>query len=815
MPPEPLAPDALRLTVDPTQLDLAPAPGDVQDGFPVLGQERAEEALRFGLAMGRPGFNIYVLGPPGAGRDRLVEGIVRARAAAEPVPSDWVYVHCFETEDCPRALELPPGRGARLMEAMSGLIDDLQAVIPVAFESDDYRARRRVIQQEAESQPEEAFTSLSERAEQRGLRLLRTPSGFAFAPIVDGEVLSPDRFNQLPESKQEELKGHLRAMEVELRDVMGRIPGWQRDARRALRALDREYAARAAAATIQEVLDAFADLPHVHHWLEQVKSDISENAAELFRVEDEQARPLMGPFPVRPPTRSSPDKYRVNLFLDRSGLEGAPVVYEDHPILENLIGRVEARQQFGVLLSDFRLIKPGALHRANGGYLLLDATRVLTSPTTWDTLKRALRAGEIRIESALKAVGLGSTTSLDPQPIRLSAKIVLLGDRRLFYLLSAADPDFGQLFKVAADLEDEVPRDATRVRDFARLLGQVVAAEELLPLDRSAIGRMVERAARLADDQGKLSTDVTAIADVVREADHIARGAARGEVTGADIAEAIRAAERRFGRLRERALERFDDGTVLLDTAGSVAGQINGLSVLAVGPSRFGRPSRITCRVRLGGGEVVDIEREVELGGPIHSKGVMILASYLGATYGVETPLSVKATLVFEQSYGGVDGDSASLAELCALLSALSRVPIQQRFAVTGSVNQMGEVQAIGGVNEKIEGFYDVCRERGLDPTPAVLIPASNARHLMLREDVVAAAREGRLQVFAVRTVDEALGLLTGEDVGTPQPDGTYPEGTVHRRVEDRLASLAQAAVRAAAARVPGQAPGPEGGEAT
>jgi lon-related putative ATP-dependent protease len=614
--------------------------------------------------------------------------------------------------------------------------------------------------------------------------------GFAFAPVSNGEVIDPKKFNELSEAEQQTFRERLGELEESLRALMQQVPRWQREARDALRALEREMASYSVSHAMREVREAFAGLETVASWLERAERDIVEHAAAFLSDDGEGPEAAIKKTLLRE-SGGLLTRYRVNLFVDRREQEGAPVVEEDHPTLDRLVGRIEARAQLGALISDFTLIKAGALHRANGGTLILDARRLLSSPSAWDSLKRALRRGEVEIESLGKALGLSAST-LDPDPIPLDVKIVMIGERRLYYLLSALDPDFDQLFKVAADFEEEVPRNPENVKRLARLACGVVRGEGLLHFDRGAMARVVEEASRLADDQKKLSTNLTRICDLMREADWLARERSAKVVGAEDVRGAVEAQQRRDGRLRDRGLEAFSEGLLLLATSGAVVGQINGLAVLAIGPTRFGRPSRITCRVRLGKGDVVDIEREVMLGGPIHSKGVLILSSFLSAKYASERPLSLSASLVFEQSYGGVDGDSASLAELCVLLSALADIPIEQRFAMTGSVNQMGEVQPVGGANEKIEGFFDVCRQRGLDGTQGVLIPESNVQHLMLRDDVVDAIAEGKFHVYGIARVDEALALLTGVAAGAPDEDGVYPEDSVHGRVCSRLAYFAE-----------------------
>jgi len=749
----------------------------------LLGQDRAEEALRFGVGMRRTGFNLYVLGPPGTGKHHLVRGALAQREDAGEVPPDHVYVHCFEHPDRPQAIELPSGRGAALEEQMRRFIVDLPDAMRSAFESDEYRTRRRVIEQKVESRHEEAFNALASRATDGGLRMLRTPAGLAFAPIEDGEVLDPEAFGELPEQEQEAIRAKLSEMEEALREVMQQAPSWKREAREELREIEGEMARFAVAHQLREVRDAFEDHPAVTGWLKKVEDDIVEHAPLFLGGDDDAPKDVEALVQRAMQEQMHPTvRYQVNLFVDRRELEGAPVVYEDHPTVERLFGRVERRAQFGALLSDHTMIKPGALHRANGGTLVLDARRLLGSPAAWDSLKRALTRGEVEIESLGRTLGM-STSQLEPEPIALDAKIILIGERRLYYLLAAADPDFDQLFKVAVDLDDEVPWDDAHQEGLARLVAGIATSDELLPFGSEAVGRVVEQSARWADDRRKLSTELSRLSNLLREADWCARerGADRGAAE--DVVAAIAAARRRVGRLRERTLERFADGTLRVDTTGEAVGQINGLSVLTVGDTRFGQPSRITASVRLGKGDVVDIEREADLGGKIHTKGVMILASFLAARYGQERPLSVSASLVFEQSYGGVDGDSASMAELCALLSALSEIPIRQPLAITGSVDQRGRSQVIGGVNEKIEGFFDVCRARDPDGVQGVLIPDANVPHLMLRDDVVEAVEAGTFAVYPFGDLDDALARLTGR-----------PAEEVHAAVAARLEAYSEAA---------------------
>ncbi|BBL79325.1 ATP-dependent protease [Rubrobacter xylanophilus] len=797
---EELKPERLYRRCDPESLPFKTT-GELEELDGGMGQPRAVEAVRFGIGIERPGYNIYALGPPGTGKHALVRHFLHAKAAERPAPSDWVYVHDFAHPNRPRAIELPPGMGTRLRRDMEQLVEELRPALSSAFEGEEYQARRRAIEEEFAERSNQAFAGLRRKAQERGLALLQTPMGWVFAPLRGGQVLSPQELQQLPEEERTRLEREVEELQQELQRVLSQdIPRWQREMQRKLRELNREVTNFAVGSRIEELKEEYAEFEEVAEYLEEVRRDIVQNAREFLGQGGDVQEPGREERTQPPPAR----RYQVNVLVDRGGMDRAPVVYEDNPTYQNLLGRVEYMAQMGALVTDFNLIRPGALHRANGGYLILDARRLLMQPFAWEGLKRALRSRLLRIESPGQMVGLISTISLEPEPIPLDVKVVLLGDRLLYYLLSALDPEFGQLFKVAADFDEEVDRNGENDLLYARLIGTIARREGLRPFDRTGVARVIEHGSRLAGDSGKLSIHVESLADVLREADYWASRNGNGAVTAADVQRAIDARTYRSDRLRERVQEEILRGTLLIDTEGERVGQVNGLSVIELGGFAFGRPSRISARVRMGRGEVVDIEREVKLSGPIHSKGVLILAGFLGGRYASERPLSLSASLVFEQSYSGVEGDSASSAELYALLSAISGVPIKQSLAVTGSVNQHGDVQAIGGVNEKIEGFFDICRKRGLTGEQGVIIPHSNVRHLMLRRDVVEAVERGEFHIYPVRTVDEGMELLTGLPAGEPDEEGRFPEDTVNGMVERRLAELGEK-MRALTARSSGE----------
>jgi len=782
----------LYTRTDETSLDFATT-ADLSPLDALIGQERAQEAMALALAMADAGYNTFVMGDTGLGKHTFARRVLEQHAAQQPTPEDLCYVHGFANPMCPRALRLPPARGRVLRADMKALIESLRMAVRSAFDSDDYRGRRHVLEHEVEQRHEQVLEQLQKEAREKSLAFLRTPMGFAFAPTLGGEILSPEVFGKLAADEQERVKQNISEMEQKLAFALAQVPRLQREAHERIRTLDREVTDFAVRPLFEDLTSRYTDLPTVSEWLAEVRKDVGDRAQVFLAEEAErESNPMALALMEVRPERWAELRYSVNLLVDRAEAHGAPVVYEDHPTLENLMGRIEYRAQLGNLVTDFTLIQPGALHRANGGHLILDAQKLLSQPQAYEALKRALRSGQARIESVAESLGMSPPSRLNPEPMVLAVKVTLLGDRSLYYLLSAYDPDFDQLFKVAADFSEDLPRDRESERSLARMVAGMLTREKLRPLDKSAVARVIEHSARLADDAFRLSLRTQSLIDLLREADYFAQRSQRNVVTREDVGDAIRAQARRADRVREDSLRLLKEGTLLVSTRGQAVGQVNGLSVLALGNFAFGRPSRITCRVRMGRGEVLDIEREVRLGGPLHSKGVLILAGFLGQRYAKEQPLSLSASLVFEQSYGGVDGDSASLAELCTLLSAIAEVPIAQRFALTGSVNQMGDVQPIGGVNEKVEGYFDACVAQGLTGEQAVIIPASNVRHLMLRADVVKAVEAGTFAIFAVTHVDDALGLLTDCEVGAPNAEGAYPDGSLNARVEARLKRLSE-----------------------
>jgi lon-related putative ATP-dependent protease len=757
----------------------------------IVGQKRAVDAIDFGTRMHQPGFNLFVIGSDGARMHGAVQSLLKDRAAEKPELSDWVYVNNFVDSRKPVAIRLPAGRAMHFRDAMRELVDDLKTALPAVFQSEDYQARRGAIDQSFQSKQQAAFASLHEKAAAKGIAILRTPMGFALAPLHDGKVVPPDEFQAWPESKRHEVQEAIQGLEKELEQVVRQIPRLEMERRDEIRKLHRDTARFAVGQSIDEARSKFTDQPKVIEHLEAARTDLVENVMQFAMKsdgDDEQAAPApdwQGGNPFQ--------RYEVNVLVTHPA-DGAqvPVVEEFHPTLGNLLGNIEYVSQHGVLMTNFRLIKAGAMHRSNGGYLLLDVRSLLMEPFSWNALKRTLRQREIRIEDVGHFLGLTSTVSIEPDSIPLDVKVILFCDRMLYYVLASVDPEVREHFKILADFEDDVTRSAEAEAIHARLIASIVQNRNLKPVDRDGVSLVIEHAARLADHSGKLTLLVDHIGDLLTEADCWAADAKRRVIGRGDVQRALDEKTNRSSRLRDRAQESILQDVALINTTGKSLGQVNGLSVLELGGFRFGRPTRITCRVRPGAGKVVDIEREVELGGPIHSKGVLILSGFLAGRYALDAPMSLFASLVFEQSYGGVEGDSASSAELYALLSALSGLPLRQDLAVTGSVNQYGEVQAIGGVNEKIEGFFDICKARGLTGSQGVLIPKSNVQHLMLRQDVLDACANGKFFVFPISTIDEGIALLTDCPSGARDERGEFAEGSVNRLVEERLKSYAR-----------------------
>jgi lon-related putative ATP-dependent protease len=799
----PLPADQLATVCNPDELRFR-STEELAELDVILGQERALEAIRFGLAVDRPGYNLFALGASGIGKHSTVMRQLQRRAAQAAVPPDLCYVANFDEPTRPHLLRLPAGRGAELRRDMQHLVEELVGTLPAAFESDEFKARLRQIDQRFEQQQAEAIQALRDKSEAQQVKLFEQPGEFTFAPLHQGQVLDMPSFSALPEAERKAIEDKVSVLQAELTEILEeKVPQWQKERRSAIRSLRHETTRTLVRQLLAGLRTQHADLPQVIDYLDSLEREVIHRARDFLQREGAEA--------VAAGDLSAYRNYQVNLLVDHSASQGAPVIIEDNPSHMALIGRVEHQAQFGALVTDFSLIRPGALHKANGGYLVIDAQKLLTQPFAWEGLKRTLRTHELRIESLGQAWSLISTVSLEPEPLPLDVKIVLEGDRLLYYLLQAYDPEFPELFKVAADFEDRIERTPENTDSFARLLATLVRKEGLRPFDRTAVAALIDHSGRLAADGRKLSTHMRDILDLMQEADFFADEARQPQVRASEVERALQARIQRADRVRDQLQEEIRRDILAITTTDKRVGQVNGLTVLETGSFSFGLPTRITATTRLGEGEVIDIAREVELGGPVHSKGVFILASFLGARYAQNFPLSLSASLTFEQTYSEVEGDSASLAELCALLSSLSALPLRQSLAVTGSVDQHGRVQAVGGINEKIEGFFDVCAQRGLSGDQGVLIPASNVQHLMLRKDVVDAAHAGQFHVYAIDTVDSAMQVLCGLPAGRMGRKGEFPTRSVNGRVQQRLAEFARLRLAFSGAMRDTAAPGGEG----
>lgn len=773
--------DAATLAFE-TTAELEPLEGEST-------QPRARDAIVFGVGLDRPGYNLFVIGPPQTRMHEVVRRIIETSLKDRKPPSDWVYVNNFKDPNKPIAIALPAGRAPQFHDAMHELVDDLKATLPAVFEGEEYATRRAAIDEHFQKAQAEAFSALRDKAAGLGIAIIRTPFGFTLAPERNGSVIPPSEFAGWPEDEQKNTRDHIDALEKDLEQVVRQVPRLEKQHRDALRQLNREMAETAVGHLIEEAKTPFTDLAQIIARLDTVRADLIENVAIFVQKSEESSE-----IPLPPLAHSPFDRYEVNVLVTHSSDAAsapAPVIEEHHPTLANLMGRIEHVAHQGTLITNFRMIRPGALHRANGGILLLDIRNVLMEPFSWAALKRCLQRGKIVIEDVAQLLGFATSSPLEPDPIPLDTKIILFGERLLYYLLCEFDPEVAHHFKILADFEDDIERTDGSEMLYARIIASIAQHEGLKPLNRQAVAAVIDHSSRMAGQSGKLSLLTEHVRDLLVEADQAAGKAGNAVIDMKDIERALAEQERRNGRLRDRIQEATLQQSLLIATTGAAVGQVNALSVMQIAGFAFGRPTRVTCRVRPGSGKLVDIEREVMLGGPTHSKGVLILSGYLAGRYALDTPMSLFASLVFEQSYGGVEGDSASAAELLALLSALSEAPLRQDLAITGSVNQNGDIQAIGGVNEKIEGFFDICNARGLTGPQGVVIPKSNIKNLMLKREVVEACKAGKFAVYAIETIDEGLSLTTGIASGRRQLDGDFPFGSVNRLVEERLRSFA------------------------
>jgi len=766
-----------------TSGDLTPLDG-------VIGQDRALRALNLGLGMGDKGFNLYVAGPPGTGKTTAVRDFLETAAKTRPPPPDWCYVNNFRNPYEPLSIRLPAGMARTLQKDLDNFVEEARRAVPRALQSDEFQSKRDRLVKTAEGHRNKILSDLGKDAERAGFSIQATPIGIMLIPIVDGKPIGEEELATLSERAREEIDKRRESVESRFAEATKQLATLDKETRVALRKLTSDAVQYAIGFLMEALAKPYQDIPQVKSYLEDLRADILENFEVFAGVTEERSlqgqvlAPWMKDLPFR--------KYKANVIVDNSELKGAPVVFEENPTYANLFGRIEKEAQFGSFTTDFTLIKGGSIHKANGGYLVIPVDELLGNLLSYDGLKRALRNNRIVIEEAGERLGFISTKSLTPQPAPLNVKVILVGNPFVYQALFTYDPEFREFFKVKADFDTTIERNKENMRRYASFVCTVCEKEGLRHLESLAIAKIVEYGSRLAEDQTKLSTRFAEVSDLIREANYYASQDGSKYVSAGHINKALEEKVYRSNLIQQKIVEMTQRGLILIDTSGAKTGQVNGLSVIGLGDFAFGRPSRVTASIALGREGVLDIEREAKMGGPIHTKGVLILGGYLAHKYAQDKPLSLSARLVFEQSYEGVEGDSASSTELYAILSALSGLPVKQNIAVTGSVNQRGEVQAIGGVNEKIEGFYELCKAKGVKGDESVMIPKSNVQDLMLKEEVVKAVASGRFHIYPVSTVDEGIEVLTGTRAGERRKDGGFEPNTVNSKVDQRLRQMAE-----------------------
>ena len=783
--------EQLYTKCDPKGFDFSTT-AELEERLSALGQDRALSAVELGINIKSKGYNLFCLGPEGTGKTSLVKRVLREEAKNRPTPDDWAYVYNFEEPHKPVAISFPAGTAVEFAKDVDKLIEELSSSIPTILESDEYKAGLSIIREKYKQKKEEYIKILQKKAKGKSVSLLHMPVGLVVAPVKNGEVLSPEAFDELPEEEKKSLIDDLNAMQAEIEDSAQDLPQWEDKQRKETNILREKFIKNSVKNPVDALRNRYKGYKHANEFLKNVQKYIIDNVDEFMPAQENNCGEggedaLAALFSkMNKPEEDKFAKFKVNVVVKNEPDSGAPIIHLDHPTQGNLVGRVERVQQYGALLTDFTLIKAGALHQANGGFLLIDARKLLLQPFAWDSLKRAIASKQIKIEAPSDETSF-TTISLDPEPIPLDVKVIMTGDAELYEVLSERDPDFGDFFKVEADFGVLMDRTHENEIEYAKLIGSLSKKKHLRSLNRQAVAKVIEYSSRLAEDSRKLTAHIASIGDLLREADYWARKSKSNQIGKNHIEQAIDAQIYRSDRIKQAMLEQIDEGTILMDVEGERVGQINGLVVYNFSRNSFGKPARITTQVRIGKGDFLDIEREIELSGPIHTKGVLILQSLIANRFAKYSPLSLSASIVFEQSYGGVDGDSASSTEYYCLISALTGIPIKQSIAVTGSINQFGEIQPIGGVNEKIEGFFDVCKHHGLTGTQGVIIPRTNVKDLMLREDILNAVDEGNFAIYAIDHVDDGIEILTGMKAGAADKNGKFPRGTINNRVQKAL----------------------------
>ncbi|HED34332.1 MAG TPA: ATP-dependent protease [Gammaproteobacteria bacterium] len=777
-----------RCTADTLPFDST---AELEDLPEILGHDRAFQAIEFGINVTHRGFNLYVMGSSGLGKHGLIRKFLNKIALDKATPSDWCYVRNFDQDYKPRALKLPAGKGRAFKKDMKNLMEDLGKSINASFEASEYQEQIQVIEKSFQKKQSTLLDKHAEQAKQQNINLSHTPSGFMLTPIIDGRNITEEEFDGLPEEDKIQIEDTIGAFQDELEYLAPEMSRQRREHNIKIKKLNRKVALFATSSLIKDTRRKYKSLPEIVNYLKGLQEDVLHHLEEFTEADEEETASNENASQQAGKSESL-ERYQVNLIVDCCNQKGAPVIYLDNPTYQNLVGRIEYESSSGNPGSNFTLIKPGALLQANDGYLVLDAHKILSSPHAWDALKRSLYAKKVKIENLEQVIGGDTSVTLEPEAIPLKVKVIILGSREAYYMLHEIDPDFPELFKVEADFEEEVPRNDESTLQYARLIASRARKFELKDLDAAAVARLIEFSSRLADDSEKLSTRLRTIDDLLIETQYWTERSEKPLITCDDVQNAINAQIDRTNRIQGLIQSDIQRGTIIINTDGDAVGEINGLSVFDVGKYAFGQPSRISASVHMGDGKIINIEREVDLSGSIHDKGVLILSALLASRYTKETPLSFAASITFEQSYGLIDGDSASVAELCVLISALINLPIHQGLAITGSLNQQGRVQAIGGVNEKIEGFFDICQKRGLTGKQGCIIPAVNVKNLSLREDVVDAIEKNEFNIYPVDHYEQALELLMGLPAGEEHIDGSFSKDSINDRMVKRLCQFAE-----------------------
>lgn len=757
-----------------------------------IGQTRARRSLETGTGIKHRGYNIFVMGRAGTGRHVLTKEYLEYASKSAKKPYDWCYVNNFKNSHKPYAISLKPGSAYAFKRHMEELINASKRTLNEAFDSNEYQNQRRAITEYFNKINDEEYRKLESKARGMNIAMMQTPQGIVFVPMNEnGKNMSQEEFQRLEENERENFSKNIVYLQEELQALMRKIGQLRKEMDEQINNLNRQTTKTVIEPLVRQLKNYYSDNSKVSQYLSEVENDIVDNFQDFIFKDYEQAYQQKNPFfeYFKPNFK----RYSVNVLVAHENGEEVPIVYEQNPTYQNLVGRVEHTSQMGTLMTDFTLIKPGAFHRANGGYLILDVRKLLMQPYAWEGLKRIIRSESIKIESVQELLSLTSTVTLEPEEIPLDVKVVLIGERIFYYLLSQYDPDFSELFKIVADFEEDIDKNEDNIHLYARLIASIAKNSNLKALDRSAVASVIDESSRRSRDSQKLSIHMQSITDLLKEADFFADKNGSDVITSGDVKQAVQEQIYRGGRIKERLYESIEKRIKLINITGEKVGEINALTVMMLGQVSFGSPSKITATVRLGEGKVIDVEREVKFGGPIHSKGVMILSGFLGENFGKKVKLGITANLVFEQSYGGVEGDSASMAELCVLLSSIAEKPLRQDIAITGSVNQKGEAQAIGGVNEKIEGFFEICRRKGLTGDQGVIIPVSNVQHLMLNDDVLEAIKNDKFSIYPVKNVSEAMEILSGYPLGTRNTKGNYKRGTLGYHIDKSINAFNQA----------------------